>query len=64
MSTDPRIVARDYMAAITEAETDAFVTEARAPATQLTDADLASMAPAQINQARRDGRLDSLLGKN
>lgn len=30
---------------------------------QLTEADLASMKPAEIAKARRDGRLDKLLGK-
>lgn len=30
---------------------------------QLTEADLASMSPAEVNQARKDGRLDKLLGK-
>jgi hypothetical protein len=29
---------------------------------QLTDADLSRMTPAQINQARREGRLDRLMG--
>lgn len=31
---------------------------------QLTAADLDGMKPHEINAARRDGRLDSLLGKN
>lgn len=31
---------------------------------QLTDADLSRMTPEQINQARREGRLDNLLGKS
>lgn len=33
-----------------------------APVTQLTDDDLKSMTPGQINQARREGRLNKLLG--
>lgn len=33
-----------------------------ATVTQLTDADLERMTPTQINQARREGRLKSLLG--
>ena len=32
--------------------------------TQLSAADLQNMTPAEVNQARRDGRLDTLLGKN
>jgi hypothetical protein len=30
---------------------------------QVTKSDLESMSPAEINEARRDGRLDSILGK-
>ena len=35
-----------------------------AAVTQLTDADLESMTPAEVNEARRAGRFDKLLGKN
>lgn len=33
------------------------------PPNQLTQADLAKMSPAEINKARREGRLNTLLGK-
>jgi len=32
--------------------------------TQLTDADLINMKPHEVNQARREGRLDRVMGKN
>lgn len=35
-----------------------------APVSQITEAQLATMTPAEINEARRSGRLDKVLGKN
>lgn len=63
MTTDPRHVASDYLAAMTDAEAAEFITEARRPIPpQLSRADLAGMTPAAINAAREAGQCADLLG--
>ena len=64
MTINSREQAAAYLASLTEQDAAEFYTGARTPLAQIADADLTSMTPAQINKARREGRLDSLLGKN
>jgi len=54
--------ARDYVAAMTDAEAANWFAQTRTTGpSQITRADLGSMRPDQIETARKAGRLDNLL---